>query len=76
MIAHNLMNYYGNLGSDQDKRLFLSVIAGDLGVDHSLISSKAQNLVDLYFSVSTIGLTNVFFIQNLFITRKEVKTHY
>ncbi|XP_064404931.1 malonyl-CoA decarboxylase, mitochondrial-like isoform X2 [Halichondria panicea] len=47
-IANNMIDYYHCLGNMESKKLFLSVIAGDLGVDHERITTKAQKFVDLH----------------------------
>ncbi len=55
-IATNVMDYYHCLDSIKEKKLFLSVIAGDLGVDHEKIAAQSQHFMDLHINVRTHGI--------------------
>ncbi len=52
-----MIDYYHCLGNIESKNLFLSVIAGDLGVDHERIATKAQKFVDLHANVRSWHFT-------------------
>ncbi len=69
-IANNMIEYYNYLGSITEKRYFLSVIAGDLVVNHKKIATKAQNLIDLHTNVRCMPYFVCFFYCSVFVETK------
>lgn len=52
-IANNIISYYRSFGSCEDKKkVFLSILANNLGVSRDDVVTKAQHLVDLHANVS------------------------
>ena len=52
-IAKNIISYYRSFGGcEVKKKVFLSIVASDLGVSHDSVVTKAQHLVDLHANVS------------------------
>ncbi len=56
VIANDVCLYYNSLETTEEKKAFFSVLAGDLGVEHSRVAERAQQLIALQSQVTIVTI--------------------
>lgn len=52
VMAGRVCTHYSTIrASEEEKKAFFSVLAGDLGLDHNYVATEAHSLLDLHFQV-------------------------
>lgn len=67
-IAENMRLHYHSLRSLEEKKLFFSVLAGDLGVDHNRVVDRAQQLIGVHSQVGFWQVSRHYYLPYIFLT--------